>query len=91
MMKHNHIEFCTKVSGPQQSKNLFCSDGVRLHFDAGENTYDLETPNMVDIYPITMEQPLTKAFPSCSNELMNVVDAFDNPQYKTFGKKFHLQ
>ena len=52
-------------SGPQQIGNLCSSHGFRLHFDAEENIYALETPNMVDMYPITMEQPLTKAFPSC--------------------------
>ena len=78
-------------SGPQQIGNLCSSHGFRLHFDAGENIYALETPNMVDMYPITLEQLLTKAFPLCSNELRNVVDAFNGPRYKAFGKKFQLQ
>ena len=49
MMTHNHIEFCTKVSGPEQSQNLCSSHGVRLHFDARENIYALKTPTLVAI------------------------------------------
>ena len=70
----NYYKFRQKVtpaamsqieSGPQQIGNLCSSHGFRLHFDAGENIYALETPSMVDMYPIRMEQLLTKAFPSC--------------------------